>query len=232
MHDADLRIFTAVLRASILSKQICASCSVACGSRWKVRPAVCSRARSNLNMQGSLRTLRARECPPHPSNHIHSNLYRADFVFQAHFAAAATQQVQGGQCSAPSWCATGRSTQSSPLPEARRRTQLQCYVLVLMSTSGVHQELLSSVNHNMICVCYVRCVCCACARWIALLWVVCAKQVTCTRYRVLHVTYSCDVRSTVRHCLCCKERNAACEWHCAPFRSILQLNGPLHMSRY
>ena len=75
VHDADLRIFTAVLRASILSKQICASCSVACGSRWKVRPAVCSRARSNLNMQGSLRTLRARECPPHPSNHIHSNLY-------------------------------------------------------------------------------------------------------------------------------------------------------------
>ena len=95
VHDADLRIFTAVLRASILSKQICASCSVACGSRWKVRPAVCSRARSNLNMQGSLRTLRARECPPHPSNHIHSNLYRADFVFRALFAAAAAQQVQG-----------------------------------------------------------------------------------------------------------------------------------------
>ena len=184
VHDADLRIFTAVLRASILSKQICASCSVACGSRWKVRPAVCSRARSNLNMQGSLRTLRARECPPHPSNHIHSNLYRADFVFRAHFAAAAAQQVQGGQCSAPSWCATGRSTQSSPLPEARRRTQLQCYVLVLMSTSGVHQELLSSVNHNMICVCYARCVCCACARWIALLWVVCAKEVTCTAYNI------------------------------------------------
>ena len=50
--DADLRPCRAVSRASILSNQICSSCSVASVSRSKVRPAVCSRARDTFDYAG------------------------------------------------------------------------------------------------------------------------------------------------------------------------------------
>ena len=50
--DADLRPCRAVSRASILSNQICSSCSVAPVSRSKVGPAVCSRARDAFDYAG------------------------------------------------------------------------------------------------------------------------------------------------------------------------------------
>ena len=50
--DADLRPCCAVSRASILSNQICSSCSVASVSRSKVRQAVCSRARDAFDYAG------------------------------------------------------------------------------------------------------------------------------------------------------------------------------------
>ena len=167
-----MRPCRAVSRASILSNQICSSCSVASVSRSKVRPAVCSRARDTFDYAGLCACAAGSRVlltpfQPHVLGLVQfcfRNLTLCVAPLLLHRCKGATRcsppTRNGPQCQHrvahhPKLCASAAVT--------RQRAHVM---------SGVHQELLSSVNHSAIGVRFVRSVCCVWAWHIAAPWIV------------------------------------------------------------
>ena len=140
MLDGDLRPCCAVSRASILSNQICSSCSVASVSRSKVRPAVCSRARDTFDYAGPCACAAGSRVlltpfQPHMLGLVGNGICVLS-VFRCQSRATGARGAR--------WCspqrATACSAPSSPLPWVRSRTQLDLGVVELVNTLGVNKS--------------------------------------------------------------------------------------------
>ena len=82
-----------------------------------------------------------------PSNCIAYNLLHLHFVISPLFRLFALRRFAEGQGGGHVQLATARTAPSLSLSRTRFRTQLQCYMLALVSTSDALKELLSSIHH-------------------------------------------------------------------------------------
>ena len=169
--DAGLRPCRAVSRASILSNQICSSCSTASVSRSKVRPAVCSGARDTFDYAGLCACAAGSRVlltpfQPHVLGLVQNGICVLS-VFRCQSRAAGARGAT--RCSSPTrndpQCRQ-RAAHHPKLCAGAAVTRQRAHVM-----SDMHQELLSSVNHSAIGVSFVRSVCCVWAWHIAAPWI-------------------------------------------------------------